>query len=58
MKIIFDSDEEKEAFIKDRCPTDILKILGDIECDGYDVCGVCEECWEKCGIELEVKKDE
>jgi hypothetical protein len=58
MKFIFDSEEEKEDFIKDRCPTDILKNLGDIECDGYEVYGVCEKCWENYGIEMEVKKDE
>ena len=58
MKIIFDSEEEKENFIKDRCPTDILKNLGEIECDEFDNYGVCEKCWKNCGIEMEVKKDE
>jgi len=58
MKIIFDSDEEKEDFIKDRCPTDILKSLRDVEYDCCDICGTCKECWETCGIEMEVKKDE
>ena len=58
MKFIFDSEEDKEDFIKDRCPTDILKSLRDIERDGYDCYDTCLECWEKCGIELEVKKDE
>ena len=57
MKVIFDSEEEKEYLVNARCPGGISKDLHD---SGYDdhCYDTCLECWEKCGIELEVKKDE
>ena len=58
MKIIFDSEEQKEAFFKlmsdDYCPSTIF--LSDIGCTtGHKTCE-CEMCWECCGIVVEVRE--
>ena len=61
MKIIFDSEEQKAKFIhyiRFTCPKELdenLRDKADDECDDYPR---CDECWETCGIEMEVKKDE
>jgi hypothetical protein len=50
MKIIFDSEEEKEDFMANLCPDDVLPAKLS------DFCyGPCSECWKNCGIEMEVK---
>jgi hypothetical protein len=52
MKIIFDSEEQKDAMLKlladDYCPSLLFlkKGCGNI----YD----CEKCWAKCGLEVDV----
>lgn len=53
MKIIFDSENEKQEFLKWAC-------LGDINLEANAHCGEtdsCKECWEHCSkfVELEVK---
>lgn len=61
MKIIFDSEEQKTKFIhyiSFTCPKELdenLRDKADDECDAYPL---CTECWETCGIEMEVKEDE
>lgn len=58
MKIIFESKEEKEEFLNEQCP-DHLK--GSLERYSLKSCcgrKSCQECWEQCGIELEVDKKE
>lgn len=56
MKIIFDSEEQKKAFFEyvvvDYCPSIFGLDRKDV-CNGY----LCDDCWEKCGIELEVKNE-
>lgn len=56
MKIIFDSEEQKEAFfehvVADYCPS----IFGSDASTCFEN-DSCDNCWEKCGIELEVKCD-
>lgn len=56
MKIIFDSEEQKNAFFglmaDDYCPNCLLlpeHCLAERDCD---------LCWRSCGIKVEVKKDE
>ena len=61
MKIIFDSEKEKELFINTVspffCPADVI-----LDCDAtlskrgcLETC-LCEHCWEK-NLNLEVKED-
>ena len=53
MKIIFDSEEQKENFMADLCPDDVCDAL---HAKSSDFCyGLCSECWKNCGIEMEVK---
>lgn len=54
MKIIFDSEEQKEKF---------TALLINAGCPGYlrlhencDICPTCEGCWEQ-AIEMEVKEN-
>lgn len=60
MKLIFDSEEEKNGFAFDAmdkvCPDHFLSIEGwrDIRCD--DV--TCMECWRKALEKLEVKNND
>ena len=53
MKIIFDSEEEKDNFAKlifsDYCPS-LFGLKG--SCCDFEK---CDECWKNCGIEMEVK---
>lgn len=55
MKIIFDSEQQKEKFIDlislDMCPSDI-------GVGNYERCvkGNCWECWEESELEMEVKE--
>ena len=55
MKIIFDSEEQKENFARhifaDHCPT--LFGLNGSCCDFEE----CDECWKNCGLEVEVKNE-
>lgn len=54
MKIIFDSEEQKEDFIFNNCVNTIDESLG--LCDGDGDCH-CTECWEQSGIQLLVDED-
>lgn len=56
MKIIFENEAEKEDTIRFRCPRMINRNAKE-QCGN---CGIslfdrCLQCWEKSGIELEVK---
>lgn len=59
MKILFDSERQKEAFIramiKGFCPNE-LYLKDQCKCSIFNANGNCEKCWENCGIEVEVKK--
>lgn len=64
MKIIFDSEEQKELFVRfianeavPICPGDIgfESLARDPDC-GYDS-EICRKCWENSGIEMEVKNE-
>lgn len=61
MKIIFDSEEEKEALlyglINGFCPSD-LYLNDDYTCSKLGCHVDCEICWENCGIEVEVKSND
>lgn len=50
MKIIFDSEEQKEAFIHRICPS-YLGFDDDRYCGG-----MCKKCWEN-AIEIEIKEE-
>lgn len=57
MKIIFDSEEEKNKFFSyisvSDCPTSLSSKYVDDEhcyCNKRD----CAKCWENCGIEFEI----
>lgn len=57
MKIIFDDMDEKELTIRTKCPRMVDRNAKE-QCGN---CGVslfdrCLQCWEKSGIELEVKE--
>ena len=62
MKIIFDSEENKERFCKLRCcPSDITGNSKDDSCDGYEGSDYetrCMECWDTCPVQLEVNSNE
>lgn len=57
MKIIFDSEEQKERFmntvVSDYCPSlfGAFPNMGSQLCDIYDC---CKKCWEQSGIDMEV----
>lgn len=58
MKIIFDSEEQKDMFLNEvgtfRCPHNIG--VGTVrDCPNIDQ--PCLECWQNCGIEMEVAKE-
>lgn len=57
MKIIFDNEEEKQELIHYVCPSVLSRYLKDI---GTEDCenGSCHECWEKGGLEMEVKEND
>lgn len=53
MKIIFDDEKEKQEFIRYICPSVLspkLKDTGMDDCENPN----CLECWENCGLEMEV----
>lgn len=61
MKIIFDSEEQKDAMLKlladDYCPS--LLFLND-SCKSeleQKLTHDCETCWAKCGLEVEVRDE-
>ena len=57
MKIIFDSEDQMEQFMKlmseDYCPN--VLYLED-HCNGASRIQ-CDECWRNCGIEMEVEDE-
>lgn len=65
MKIIFDNEKQKQKFLEvladseNKCPAycnfEELKISNDCTPATKDNCA---KCWERCGIEYEVKSDE
>lgn len=62
MKIIFDSEENKERFCKlNFCPSDITGNPKDDSCDVYESSDHeprCMECWDTCPVQLEVTSNE
>lgn len=56
MKIIFDDIDEKELTIRTKCPRMINRNAKE-QCGnrGVSLFDRCLQCWEKSGIELEVK---
>lgn len=56
MKIVFESEAEKEEFINNQCPDHIKSSL-----ERYSLKNCCHNscdvCWEQCGIDLEVSDD-
>lgn len=62
MKIIFDSEEQKESFkslIDGCCPMRFgLKGKCFDSSDGWHISDEdCDECWKRCGLEVEVKNE-
>ena len=59
MKLIFESQEEFDDFVKCGCPSDIPTVTNPYPCPvNYDYeKKFCTECWKNCGLELEVKND-
>ena len=55
MKIIFDDMDEKELTIRTKCPKNFFLRAKETCIRGYEGKINCEKCWEKSGIELEVK---
>lgn len=56
MKIIFNSEEQKGKFINSLCPEEV-----GLKNDEYCLDGVkttCSQCWEKSGLEYEIKNEE
>lgn len=59
MKIIFDSEEQKDRLQKLFCPREVaFNIFGVRSQYDMDDCesNNCEECWEKSEIEMEVRE--
>ena len=53
MKIIFDSEKEKQQFYNDNCPGDVGLI------ENHNIyCSDCSQCWEQSGLDYEIKKEE
>lgn len=60
MKLIFESQEEFDDFVKCGCPSDIPTIHNpNPTCPvDYDYQKeMCTACWKSCELELEVKND-
>ena len=62
MKIIFDSEEERDKFLMGMahwdhvCPSDFgLKDIQTSKCEDCDTPS-CEECWKECGLDIEVTR--
>lgn len=53
MKIIFDSEEQKDEFISILCPSDITLRDSDI-CDKDPAQATCIKCFEQSGLEMVV----
>lgn len=54
MKIIFDSEEQKEVFLANIiiCPSDLgMEKFQCADCMEEDA---CERCWQQAGVEIEV----
>lgn len=60
MKIIFDSEEQKEALsyslIKGFCPSE-LYLKNYYTRSKLGCSGDCERCWKESGLEMEVRDD-
>lgn len=59
MKIVFDSEEQRDAIVRLYCPRYVSAIIFNTEIDHNPVdCRLdnCKECWKKSGIKLEVEK--
>ena len=59
MKIIFETEEEKQQFIEAGCPHDIPTVFYmncQTECEYIE--DLCKECWKNSGVILEVEHDE
>lgn len=64
MKIIFDSEEQKNAFMRiglgdiitEYCPGTLHLHESNDGCCGNN--GTCKECWDKSGLEMEVMDNE
>ena len=58
MKIIFESEKELSEFINDNCPS-LLDFEEHKNCgDGAGIRSHCQECWEQCGLEYEIKNEQ
>ena len=56
MKIIFESEDEKQQFIEAGCPHDIPTVFASSYCGTYDYDEKrCKECWKNSGVILEVE---
>ena len=55
MKIIFDDIDEKELTIRTKCPKIFFLRATETCIRDHEGKINCEKCWEKSGIELEVK---
>ena len=53
MKIIFDSEKEKQQFYNDNCPGDVGLM------ENHNIyCSDCSQCWEQSGLDYEIKNEE
>lgn len=58
MKIIFDSEKERDNLFIDICPTSLSEDFTEHrDCDGVRK-DLCDECWEQCGLKYEIKGDQ
>lgn len=59
MKIIFDNGEQKNHLIDTLCPYDVNLDIDEVWCAelANERFMECVECWERSGIEMEVKDD-
>lgn len=55
MKIIFNDTDEKELTIRTKCPKIFFLRATETCIRDHEGKINCEKCWEKSGIELEVK---
>lgn len=59
MKIIFDSEKERNEYLETHCPSDVTANVEDDYCytDQFVCHAPCEECWARCSVGLEVKTE-
>ena len=58
MKIIFDSEEQKEKFLSGVLDTRVCPYDIGVYMTNCIKCKTCEDCWKSCGIEMAVKESE